>query len=555
VIVLAAISIQALASVGTTTPVETEGVHNGSFEQGLSNDWSRPSHWYVGFPEDLEPQPGSWALVLREDAASRALELSSEAEDGVFVSQIVDLPARAMAGVTVTLKSAVRVTSDDGWAVAQLVALNAEAPPDPETGITHVGHLIIGSQNSEWTLIQDTVTLTDIAEILVIVLVASGDGTVARFDEISVTATIEPPGLGPDPTDAQLPATGLPRFPLGVTNESTRNPSDAANIELPLEASGIVDLVNLFVHVRWNAFAGLPLLDGHERIVEQARSLGWYGMPRMITFDFTHNSVEGIGNINPMPDGTPVGRLDDPMVRNAYLDELLALVEAVRPAIVSVGIETDFFWDKHPDQWSAFRDMLCEAEGLIEIADDSVHVTTYFTLSALLDEDGELDPDGTAAMRELRPCIDSVGYSTYPADGSRRLSDLPDGFFNAAAEVAPELPLIIPEFGYRSDGIYSEEEQEAFLRRVLEELSGFEVVAVVWYSLHDQSYLGVERWFQDAFRHIGLRHLDGTPKRSHALLQRIHDSGRHRHPAARLSPAGSQRARINALDSEPVSPQ
>jgi hypothetical protein len=238
-----------------------------------------------------------------------------------------------------------------------------------------------------------------------------------------------------------------------------------------------------------------------------------------------------------MPDGTPVGRLDDPGVRDAYLDELLALVEAVEPIIVSVGIETDFFWQKHPDQWSAFRQMLCEAEGLIAALDEDIHVTTYFTLGSLLDDDGELDPDGAAAMRALQPCIDSVGYSTYPADGTLHLQDIPAGHFTVAAEVAPELPLIIPEFGYRSDGIYSEHEQEQFLRRVLEELSGYEVTAVVWYSLHDQSYLGVEQFFKDAFRFIGLRHFDGTPKRAHALLSRIHSAGRHRAPTRRLAPS------------------
>jgi hypothetical protein len=193
---------------------------------------------------------------------------------------------------------------------------------------------------------------------------------------------------------------------------------------------------------------------------------------------------------------------------------------------VSVGIETDFFWESHPDQWDAFREMLCTARDRIEAIDPDIHVTTYFTLSNLIKPDGSPDQEGQAAMRELLPCIESVGYSTYPADGTRRLEDLPAGYFTAASEVAPDLPLIIPEFGYRSDGVYSEEEQEAFLRSAIDELSGEQVIALVWYSLNDQTYLGVDAFFQDWFRHIGLRHLDGTPKRAHVLLGRLHNHGR-----------------------------
>jgi hypothetical protein len=170
--------------------------------------------------------------------------------------------------------------------------------------------------------------------------------------------------------------------------------------------------------------------------------------------------------------------------------------------------------------------MLCTARDRIEAIDPDIHVTTYFTLSNLIKPDGSPDQEGQAAMRELLPCIESVGYSTYPADGTRRLEDLPAGYFTAASEVAPDLPLIIPEFGYRSDGVYSEEEQEAFLRSAIDELSGEQVIALVWYSLNDQTYLGVDAFFQDWFRHIGLRHLDGTPKRAHVLLERLHNHGR-----------------------------
>jgi hypothetical protein len=512
-----------------------EGVHNGGFEDGLAWDGARPAHWNIGFPGEEDKPAGSWAIVDQDSEAGHMLELSSVDDDGIFVSQAVDLPAGTMAGSTVTMSASLR-SSGDGWTVIQLIALNPEVEPDPETEIPEVGHLILGTQETSWTTVEGEVTLTGPAEILVVILSASGAGTIGSLDHVSVAAPLPEVDPGPDRFSLRLPAGGRPAFPIGITNENPRNISNAALDDLGRDAASTVDMVNLFIHIRWNSLTGRDALDGHDAVLELAEQIEGYGLPRMITFDFTHNNLDGIGDINPRPDGTPVDRLDDPGVADAYLDELLALVEEIEPRIVSVGIETDFFRDSHPDQWTDFRSMLCDARDRIEIFDPQIHVTTYFTLSHLVAADGAPIHDGQAALRELLPCIESVGYSTYPADGTRRLADLPDGFFTAASEVAPELPLIVPEFGYRSDGVYSEEEQEAFLRRALEELAGEQVVALVWYSLNDQTYFGVEGFFQDWFRHIGLRHLDGTPKRALRLLERVHNLGRRRLQVAGRKP-------------------
>jgi len=150
-------------------------------------------------------------------------------------------------------------------------------------------------------------------------------------------------------------------------------------------------------------------------------------------------------------------------------------------------------------------------------------VTTYFTLDDLVANDLTPNVEGQAALRALLPllpCIDSVGFSFYPADGVRPVDDLPDGLMTAASVVAPELPLIVPEFGMRSDGIYSEADQEGFLRWALADLTAHPTVAAFWYSLHDQTYLGTGFYFQDAFRHVGMFDHKGVPKRIWKMLQR-----------------------------------
>lgn len=543
--------VVSLAAAGLPA-ADRDGEFNGGFEDGLDPAGMRPAHWLIGFPDDLAPRRGSWRLV--EEEGSTVLELTAEAGEGegFLAVQIVDLPAAEMSGRTVRVHGRVRPITATGWTGLQVAALNPEAQVDPELGFAHVGSLHLTAAEAGWQELSGEIELNGPAELIVVVLFALGDGTSdagARFDRISVAATdLERPGCGA--WDALPLAGGQSPFPLGVVNENPRNGSDRALSDLVARTAEIADLVNLFAHVRWNGLSGDPLLAGHERVLAGARQADALGLDRMLTLDFTHAALEGLGDINPRPDGTPVDRLDE-TARAAYVDELEALVEAVGASLVSVGIETDFFLGRHHEQWGDYRAMLCSARDRLRARWPGIHVTTYFTLETLVHPDLAPNGDGQQAMRELLPCIDSVGFSYYPADGVHHLEAIPPGMMIAAAAVGPGLPLIVPEFGYRGgDQVYSEEEQEAFLRRALAELAGHPVVAAVWFSLYDQSYLGAAPFFQDAFRTIGLIRRDGAPKRALTLLARTRSAAgptppRHPRPwcGPEPRPAGGRRDR------------
>ncbi len=496
-----------------------EGIHNGGFELGRDRMENRPADWNVGFPGDAPPV-GGWALIP-DPMGGTALELRSDTDEGYLVSQIVDLPAATMAGTEVVLSAIVDIPEAAAWVAVQFAALNPEAPIDPAVGFSHVGHLLLTTATRGRQELSGSVTLTGPAEFLAVVLMVVGDDAVAVFDDVSVTADVPRPDCGPSFLATNLPSSGVPSFPIGLTNENPRNQSDHARRELSARLAEGADIINLFVHIRWNALTGLPLLNGHERIVLSAQEARRNTLPRMLTFDFTHADLDGLGDVNPLPDGAPVGRLDDPGVSEAYVEEIVALATVTGASIVSVGIETDYFLLAHPDQWPAFRTMLCTAHDRLRSLDPEIHVTTYFTLETLIHPDLSPNIDGQAAFRELAPCFDSVGYSYYPADGIHHLEDIVPGMFAAASEVAPGMPLIIPEFGFPSGGIYTEGEQADFLRRAMEELAGHEVTAMIIYSLYDQTYFGAPQYFQDAFKSIGARHLDGASKEVWQMLRHI----------------------------------
>lgn len=515
--------VAALATTVAGAADGRDGVHNGSFELGLHPQEHRPNHWHIGFPGEEDPMPGTWALTADGVAGSIALTVTCTAVDATcVVAQIADLPAAVMAGEELVLSLRVATAGAGGWAGAQVAAVNPEVEVDPQTGIPHVGFLQLATDQPGWTTLHGSLTLEGPAAFIAVVLFVVGDGVAARFDEVSLETALAPPDCGPWPHDVAALEDGPPGFPVGITNENPRNGSDHALADLVARGAEVGRLINLFAHVRWNALTGSALLDGHERVLAASRLARSHGLRRMLTLDFTHAALEGLGDINPLPDGTPVERLDAE-TRSAYVAELRALVDAVDPEIVSVGIETDFFWDAHPDQWSDFRTMLCDAADGLRQEHPGIHVTTYFTLPTLVHADLSLDDAGVDALQALRPCIDSVGYSYYPADGTTHVDDIPAGMFTAARAVAPELPLIVPELGYRSDPPYSEEEQETFLRRALDELGGDTVTAVVLYSLYDQSYLGAPEWFKEAFGHIGVLDVGGVPKRAFVLLTRSRD--------------------------------
>ncbi len=498
-----------------------DGVHNGGFELGRHPREDRPAHWLIGFPGDLGPLPGTWALVRDATSGSTALELVAASDDMTYLAvQILDLPASVLADHTLEVTARVRRTSGlNGWVGIQVAALNPEVDPDPISGIAHVGFLqLVADPTESWQNLSGHLTLGGPAEYVAVVLFAVGDGVGARFDDVSITVDLPYPACTPWAEPVRILDGGVPSFHVGVVNESPRNGSEQALNDLAVRAAEVGDLVNLFAHVRWNALTSQPLLHGHQTVLDAAQRVADLGLLRMLTFDFTHADLEGIGDINPLPDGTPVDRLD-PAARAAYVAELEALVQTIHPAIVSVGIETDFFLEAHGDEWQDFRTMLCAAGDRLKQADPDLHITTYFTLEGLIRPDLSANVAGQNALRALQPCIDSIGYSYYPADGVRHQEAIPDGLFSAAAEVIPGLPLIVPEFGYRGgDELYPEEEQEAFLRRALTQLETTEVVAAVWFSLYDQTYFGAADFFQDAFRSIGLLHADGTPKRAFAML-------------------------------------
>jgi len=175
----AAVIILAVAASGAGR----EGIHNGSFEGGLHSSGSRPDHWNVGFPGDTTPFPGTWRLRQSVTVEpSTVLEIGCESDEQTCLfSQIIDLPAATMSGVSIRLRVRVQRQTDHGWVGVQLAAINPEVPIDPETGISHVGYLLLTPSTGSWEELEGTITLSGPAQIVALVLFVVGDGAASPF--------------------------------------------------------------------------------------------------------------------------------------------------------------------------------------------------------------------------------------------------------------------------------------------------------------------------------------------------------------------------------------
>ncbi len=502
-------------------------VVNGSFEDGISDDGTRPTYWQIGFPDEPPIDSlGEWYLdssIVADGEVSLHIIPHCSSSESYFITQFLDAPTFDLEGKTVYFSIKIRNLDDGGGITAALIAYNPESP-DSFSGVPVVGYCILAPTSSDTDFVEfsDSFIATGPAAVISIMLIVEGYSDGVWFDDIDVSFDATEPGEGPDTFSVPDPLDGAVRnFYLGLVDEIARNASEPAFYDLPDEIAQVGDIVNIFAHIKWNALTGNPILEGHETQIEIASHAEELGLTRMLTFDFTHNSAETAGNINPLPDGTPVDSLSAD-VRSAYIEELLALIDEIDPVIVSVGIEASMLYDRRPDQWDNYILLLQEVNDALASRPD-IHVTSYAVLNQLINYDGTFIEEFRAAWEEILPYCQSVAYSFYSPFADT--ASLPDDYFVKMKELAPDKPILIPEFGCRSDIAqgFSEQIQYDFAKKIITSVAATDPppVAIVWYQMFDTQYLGASEWFKISFATIGLRDYAGTPKMTYVAFQKM----------------------------------
>lgn len=307
-------------------------------------------------------------------------------------------------------------------------------------------------------------------------------------------------------------------FDMGVSSQN----SGARHGELDAAAqewARLGNLFNVFTHVRWNALREQPLLAGHERDLEIAKAARAAGLDLVLVYDFTHDGrvtedvINGIGLVNQLPDGSPLpeGELANAAVQNALKRELYAIVDAIQPRYVFVGLELNIFLYRCPEQWDDFVTIYHDAYRTMKKTAPETVVSVYTA--------GVPNPSELRALSKLLPHLDNLAYSIYCDDPW----NLPDGYLTRIRQLDPYLPLFIPEFGVRSKP-GSEEQQARALAFLLEKFAAVDTQGIMWCFTYDMPpNSGGPDWFVEAFETIGLRRHDGTEKPAYQVWKNTYE--------------------------------
>ena len=506
-------------------------VGNPGFELPIPANSDRPPYWYIGFPgEPLPSEAGSWALDTDSVEGTYSLRLNPVSE--MAVTQILHLPASQLSDQAITVSLRAKHSGLSRPPTVTLVAINPESPFDSHIGTGVVGKRVgqVSSWEGIWTTYRASLRVRGPAQAVAVIIAATGPGGTAWFDNVIVRTRkwiIDP---YPNLDSVTLPISHR-TFDTGFVVDVPMDSSDLGMDCHLADAAATGDVVNVFFHVRWCAWAG-QLCESdpvHRRNIELVQQARQQGLKVAMTLDFTHGTAETVGDLNPFPNGDSPGTLLDSAVREAYRREILWLYDQIHPEYVLVGIEVNIMYDKHPDWWDAYVAMERDVYDAIKMRNPAAHVSAYHTLDWTVDSNGQLIGDHVQEWRKLLPHIDSIAFSTYPngALAGVPVSEYPVGYFSRAHEIEPGLPILVPEFGTAGGGSYTNGEQAAVLRQMVGEFASANPVALIWYQPVDNAYFGAPTWFTNAFSYIGMRNLLGAPKESFGIWKKLHELPRY----------------------------
>lgn len=216
--------------------------------------------------------------------------------------------------------------------------------------------------------------------------------------------------------------------------------------------------------------------------------------------------------------------LNDPKVKQAYVNYLLALIDAYRPDYLAIGIEANILLAKNESLWNAYLEL--NASSYAEIKKRHPRLPVFVSIQYEFLKGIENDARHNHARQKpevlaLMQHSDFLGVSTYQYGNLHH--PMPDDYFNELAEYVR--PIAITESGAISQELNvagmklpaSESDQAHFERVLLASALRDRYVFVINWCGIDFDRL-VERLpaevreLASVWAHTGLSNANGTPK-------------------------------------------
>jgi len=206
----------------------------------------------------------------------------------------------------------------------------------------------------------------------------------------------------------------------------------------------------------------------------------------------------------------------DRQLREAFIAYTTYIVKTYEPDYLALGVEVNMLYERKRAQFEAFVSLYQEA---YRVAKETRPETKVFPTFQLEDLEGTLDnihPPHWEVLDYFRDTMDVLAISTYPflADVTSTSNIREDYYSQLSTYFDGEI--IIAETAYPSAAVEgestigTEEDQAAYLTRLLQEAEANNFSAVIWFAALDPSFArsGAASVFSD----IGLRRSDGSNK-------------------------------------------
>lgn len=210
-------------------------------------------------------------------------------------------------------------------------------------------------------------------------------------------------------------------------------------------------------------------------------------------------------------------RFDDPDVRAAFVSYAEYVALNYKPDFLALGVEMNLYYEKNRDDFENFKSLYAQAYDAVKRHSPDTQVTVtlqYEDLQGLLPRE-DRHTQSWELVYAFDPKIDFTAISTYPSFAFASADAIPANYYSQLRGFT-DRPIVIAEMGYSSrpgvQGVNSgtEEDQAAFVRRILEEAEALPLSFAVWFAIWDPSYARATEYA--AFESIGLFTADDNEK-------------------------------------------
>jgi len=212
----------------------------------------------------------------------------------------------------------------------------------------------------------------------------------------------------------------------------------------------------------------------------------------------------------------PRAGFNDPALRQAFVAYTAYVAANYKPDYLALGVEINMLYERNRDQFDAFVSLYREAYDNVKATSPKTKVFPTFQLEDLEGQFGNIHTPHWEVIDPFRGKMDALAISTYPflTEWRSAAEIRPDYYAQLKGHFSGEI--LISESGYASApvegqvNVGTEEDQQAFLARLLGDAEAEGWSMVVWFAALDPSF--ASEGATSAFKSIGLRKSDGSNK-------------------------------------------